>query len=192
MSTMVMILFVTVSAFATVKPNENARDATVALSKGRKVMKVCYVGTLKERVTINLYGQNGEIILTKKILSKEGFIQPFNFQGMKSGQYIFEVINSEGTFIEKVNYVKPVPNADLHLNVSKVSDTDKYELIVANQKRNNKITIQFLDKDYKALYKRLEENNDAFRQVYDLSAVKKDVKYVRVSNGMDIQIKEIN
>lgn len=160
-----LILSLLVAVSSTAFGNDVPGMAVVAW-KGSEVFKVIYKGTTTGRVTMNILDTNGRRMHSKTFTGVDGFICPVNFKGLESGNYVIELVASEGKYQEEINYTPFFELKSIH--VSKLlQDEGKFLLAVANA-QNEPIYVKIFDENEQIVYNESKTVDGDFAQVYKL------------------------
>lgn len=141
--------------------------------KGSEIFKVVYRGENVGKIKLAIYNNAGTTVYSETINGLDGFIYPINFKGLTSGEYTIEVQDATGKKIEKVVYQpeKKVagqsPKNTSNFHVSKLSETGKFLLTVAN-KESNVINITIFDSENNVLHTESKEIEGDFARVYKI------------------------
>ena len=76
--------------------------------KGSEVFKVIYKSETAGKVKLRIYNAESRVILTETFSNVDGFILPINFKGLDAGEYTIELIDANGSRLEKINFTKSV------------------------------------------------------------------------------------
>lgn len=143
----------------------NAGLAVVPV-KGSETFKVIYKGEVASRAKLVVYNSSSQIIFSETI-SGDGFIRPLNFEGMRAGEYSFEVTDASGKKTEKVVYTpaKMLAASKKVVHVSKVSNDNRF-LVSVKDAGAEKMTVSIYDVFNNLLFSETREVSGEFAQIY--------------------------
>lgn len=178
-------LLVTVGSFAangntTPVKERNEDQSKIAIIQGREVMKLVYLNEVSDRVSISVYNEKGQKLVSTSVKSKDGFIQPFNFTQVEEGEYTFEITDDSGTIIENISLDRTETNIS---TVYKIKDSDKYRLNVLSE--GDDITVKIMDEDLNVIHEDKFMDADSFSRIYDLSEHKGKGLYFTVKSDRE-------
>jgi hypothetical protein len=99
----------------------------------------------------------------------DGFLRPYNFDGLPEGQYTVKVEDENGKTVEKVNYKAGRVEKLIHLQ--KLQNENKYMLSISSPKPEDVFIYIFDEKD-NLIYNEIQSINGGFAQVYNLQDMK--------------------
>lgn len=135
------------------------------------IFKVIFKGEDIVHATLNVFSKDGSLVFTKDIKGTNGFIQPINFTGLRTGEYTIEVKNNSNTWMQSITYaIESGRNSATHLekstssikyvHVLKLQSDGKYLLSVSGTE-NEPIKVRiFNDNDDLLLSKTLMTEGD--------------------------------
>ena len=182
------VLFSTL-VFANGPDETKNSSASVAVMNpsGSSLFKVFYKSSKTGDVRVSILNASGKEVLTEKIKRMDGFVRPYNFQGLAEGEYTIQVENEDGKLVEKVNYASG--RVERLINVIKMNgDEGKYLLTVATKKASD-YTINIYDEAGNLAYNEKRAVNGEFAQVYNLKQLKTFTIEVTDSDGIAKSIK---
>lgn len=168
------VLFST-AVFAGGAPDKPASATGVAVMKqGESVFKVIYKGAQATNVKVSIYDAGNKLVLSETIKRMDGFMRPYEFEGMNEGEYTVVVADQDGERTEKISY----GDAGMKrlVNVVKISGDDRFLLTVAG-KGEGKVNINIFDGDDALVHHETRAFSKSFGQVYRLKNVKRDVTF---------------
>jgi len=164
----VMFVLISFVAFA-----NGTGDNKFVVIRGHEsgIFKVIFKGEDIVHATLNVFDKDGSLVFTKDIKGRNGFIQPINFSGLRSGEYTIEVKNDSNTWMHTINYSietgrnsatqleKSTPSIK-YVHVLKLQSDGKYLLSVSGTE-NEAIKVRiFNDNDDLLLSKTLMAEGD--------------------------------
>jgi len=93
--------FILISSFAFA--NDDNKFAVIP-GQETGIFKVIFEDQAIVNTTITVFDKAGKLVYTKAIKSKNGFILPMNFTGLRSGDYTIELKNGSTTWMQTINY----------------------------------------------------------------------------------------
>lgn len=176
------VLFST-AVFAGGTPDKPASATGVAvLKQGESVFKLIYKSAQAGSVKVSIYDAKSKLVFSETIKRKDGFIRPYEFDGMSKGLYTIEVTDQDGKQTEKISYGA----AEQLVSVVKISGEDRFLLTVAG-KGDGKVNINIFDGNDALIHHETKAFSNSFGQVYKLKNVKRDVTFeVSDENGSKI------
>lgn len=177
----VVAMVVAVSAFGNEEPS-NSKGLAVVPVKGSEIIKVIYKGEAPGKVKLNIYNEASELVFSESINGMDGFIRPLNFNGLKAGQYTFELIDATGKKVEKVDY-KPASSGK-YVHVSKLADSGKFLLAVSGR-GSESVDIKIFDANNNVVHTEVKSIDGSYAQVYNLKNVPGAVTF-QVTNSAGV------
>ena len=179
---MLSALVLSAAAFANSPvPVSNLDPDKVAIVKGGDSMKLVYTKEDQSQVMIKLLDQKGKEILSKKVKSEEGFIQPFNFKNLDEGTYTFEITDDDGTVKEEVNYTRYIARKNAISSVYQITGTSKYK--VSLESDGNPVMVEIKDSKGNVVHKEKIDAESSFSRTYDLSAISAQDLQFEITSG---------
>jgi len=172
-SILLTILAVAVNMSVFASDLDNAKDAAriaVATTAHPNVYNLVYNSAKSGMVKVVIKDQTGKVVLEDEILNQKGFIRPYNFKGMPTGNYNVVVIDAAGKTELAVAYSNAVINTVRKAEVKSL-ENNKYQLrLVGNTADAVEITIY--DRDGQTIHSEVLAQQGSFTRVYDLSKLK--------------------
>jgi hypothetical protein len=177
------VLFCTlVSARGTDETVNAISSVAVTNAFGSTLFKLYYKSIKQETVRVSISDEKGEMVFKETIKKVEGFMRPYNFEGLAEGQYFIQIEDESGKRVEKVNYKSG--KAEQLIHVQKLSnDENKYLLTIASAKEEN-VFIKIYDVDGTLVHYEAQSIAGEFAQVYDLNKVKSFTIEVTGKDGL--------
>jgi hypothetical protein len=147
------------------------KGSSVAVTNvaGSTLFKVYYKSERQAKVKISIINEKGRTIFDETINKVDGFLRPYNFDGLPEGQYTINVEDENGKTVEKVNYKSG--RVEKLIQVHKLMGENKYMLTILSPKPENVFIYIFDDKD-NLIHNEIQSINGQFAQVYNLQDVK--------------------
>lgn len=162
-----LVAFLLMSVVATFGNDEPKKSGLAVLPvKGSEVFKVIYTNEIANKVKVNLYNANSQIVFSESINNTDGFILPLNFSRLNFGEYKLELIDANGKRVESIVYqqAKSIDN----IRISKIYNAEgKFLVAVANPK-NEKVTVKIFDNFNNLLHTEVRSVSGDFAQVYNV------------------------
>ena len=178
LSVLFTALTLSVSAWAGTSLPLVETESQFAVVTSKEKVKLFYKGSEISNVSINLYNQKGDKLISYTVRKTDGFILPFGFENLEKGTYTIELTDNSGTRIETFDYNYEVAST-LKSSIYKVKGGDKYSLQVVNE-GVKPAEVYVYDNDRQLLHKFSSEFS--FTRILDLSEIKGNVM-IKVTNG---------
>lgn len=179
---LVGVLFSTlVFAYGTDEPGVTKSSVAVTRTAGSSLFKVFYTSYSKSDVKISILDKAGNSVFSEKIRHTDGFIRPYNFNGLKNGEYVITLQTNEGTKSELVNY--DGDKIEKYINIVKLSDDGKY-LLSARTEASDKINVSIYNHNNELVFLQDKSFEGEFAEVFNLKKLKAFTIEVTDSNGV--------
>jgi hypothetical protein len=134
--------------------NEGVSRKFAVVERNNGTFKVIYEGETEGNVKVNIINSSGEVVLSKAIYNKGGFILPLNFKRMKPGAYTIELVDATGKFAKMIQYSKKTHvNATVPVvHVTRLGNGNQYLLSISGGKPE-KLRIHVLDQTFNTVYR---------------------------------------
>lgn len=139
------------------------------------LFKVYYKAAEAANVKVSILNDENQEVFTETIRKVNGFVRPYNFQNLKEGEYTIRIDDGTQSQAEKVVYQSGKLEKLIQVRKMK-SDEGKY-LLTASGQGKEQITVNIYDSTDKIIYTELQQINDTFAQVYNLSQVKGGIAF---------------
>ena len=139
------------------------------------LFKVYYKAAETANVKVSILNDENQEVFTETIRKVNGFMRPYNFQNLKEGEYTIRIDDGTQSQAEKVVYQSGKLEKLIQVRKMK-SDEGKY-LLTASGQGKEQITVNIYDSADKIIYTELQQINDTFAQVYNLSQVKGGIAF---------------
>lgn len=144
----------------------NASSVVVLNSNGSNLFKVLYKGQHRTDVRVTIMDEKSNVVLTEMIRRKDGFIRPYNFDGLPEGKYTIQIQDEFGIQVEKVNYGSPSPLTYIHL--AKLSGGDDKYMINGLSPREEEIKVSIFDSNQELVFQEDRTVSGQFGEVLNL------------------------
>jgi hypothetical protein len=158
-----VLLCTAVFAFGTDESSSSSVEVTNC--SGSSLYKVYYSSQTPSDVKVTILDNSGKILFTERIRKTDGFIRPYNFQGMKEGEYFISVESIRNSYSKKVTYNGG--RIDKVINLVKISDEGKF-LLSARSKGQDKISVNVYNQLNELVFSKESVIAGEFAQVYNL------------------------
>ena len=169
------VLF-SVVAFA----NESENNFVVIRGAESGTFKVIFKGEEQVRATVNIFDKAGQLVFTKGITGKNGFILPVNFVGLEQGEYAIEVKQGTNTWTRTVNYAVAAPvvkNSSIqNVHVAKLANEGKY-LVSISTKEEQFVRVNIFDINDELLHTETRKADGDLAIIFDVKDASGEVKF---------------
>jgi hypothetical protein len=147
------------------------KGSSVAVTNviGSTLYKLYYKSEKKGTVKISIIDEKGRSIFDETMKKVDGFLRPYNFEGLPEGQYSIKVEDENGKTVEKVNYKSG--RVEKLIGVHKLVGENKYLLSIASPKPED-VFIYIFDDNDNLVYNEIQSIKGEFAQVYNLNDMK--------------------
>jgi hypothetical protein len=147
------------------------KGSSVAVTNvaGSTLYKVYYKSERPCIVKVSIIDEKGHTIFNETMKKMDGFLRPYNFDGLPEGQYTVKVEDENGKTVEKLNY--KAGRVEKLIHVQKLPNENKYMLSISSPKPED-VFIYFFDEKDNLVYNEIQSINGAFAQVYNLQDMK--------------------
>jgi len=158
------LLGVIVTALGSDEPRK--AGLVVVPLKGNETFRVIYKAESTNKVKLNIYDLNSELIFSEVINESNGFILPLNFKGLAFGEYTLEVIDALGKKIERISYQPSI--ASNHIRIAKISNNENKFLVSVVNQGSEKVTVKIFDTFNNLVHNEIMNVEGNFAQVYSV------------------------
>jgi hypothetical protein len=124
----ISLLMVGVLLCTLVSANDTDESTTssvaVTNASGSSLFKLYYTAYLVTDVKVTILNSSGKTVFAEKFKKTDGFIRPYNFEGLAEGDYTIAIENTDDRRTEKVHYNGG--KIEKHINIEKLTDEGKY------------------------------------------------------------------
>jgi hypothetical protein len=165
------VLFSTlVFANGTDKPSTSESSVAVLNSSGSNLFKVFYKAPHSNKVKVSILNEKNEVLFSETLRKMDGFVRPYNFDGLPEGDYVIQIEDEFGKQTEKVKY--NAGKIEKIVNVTKSAEAGKY-LLTGISKSKDTIHVLIYDSANQLLFEENLQVNGEFGQMYNLKYVAK-------------------
>ena len=166
----VSVLFCTlVFANGTDDPSSGSSSVVVVNANGSNLFKVFYKANRFGNVKVSILNQNQDIVFSETLRKINGFMRPYNFDGLPKGTYTIQVEDAFGKRLEKVNYSTYQSKVFVHL-AKLAGDENKYAL-TGRAFKPDEIQVRIYDAYHQLVFEESRKVAGEFGQVYNLKNV---------------------
>ena len=152
----------------------------VSFLKQGTTVKVFYKAATASDVNVRIYDTHGNLKFKETLRKVDGFVRPYNFDGLQKGDYIIEVTDRTGQYVEKVKNSAESNRPQARL-IRLQGDERKYLLTISNQK-NERLFVKIFDTQGELVYEEPADITSNFSQVYNLE---------RISNKFRVEVTDV-
>jgi hypothetical protein len=147
------------------------KGSSVAVTNvaGSTLYKVYYKSERPGKVKVSIIDEKGFTIYEETMTKMDGFLRPYNFDGLPEGEYTVNVEDENGKTVEKVNYKSGRVEKLIH--VQKLHEENKYLLSIVSPKPED-VFIYIFDESNNLVYNEIQSIKGEFGQVYNLKDMK--------------------
>jgi len=172
MKTTILAALLTVIGAATLaKTIDSTGNAQVRIIANlhNESYKLIYSSETDGPVKFMLMDSEGQILYSEKHSNMKGFIQEFNFEGMPSGDYTFEVTSPSQTFIEAMTYLS---RQDELAGKLKINEAEPNRLAVtASDLGTTDLKLYIFDDNQDLVFTEKLDNVDLVNKIYDVNQI---------------------
>ena len=161
------VLFSTlVFANDTVDPAEGSSALAVSNANGSKLVKVFYKAQGLGNVKVSILNDKKEVVFREKVKKTGGFMRPYNFEGLKEGEYTVKIEDAFGNYTEKVTYSGGRIKTLIRF-IKLQGEEDRYALTGRSHKEE-RLTVRFYDAAHQLVFEQRHKVEGEFGEVYNL------------------------
>ena len=162
----VSVLFCTlVFANGTEDPSSGKSSVRVLNANGSNLFKVFYKANRFGNVKVSILNQNQQVVFSEILRRIDGFMRPYNFDGLPDGAYTIQIEDAFGKRLEKINYTTNKISTYVHL--AKLSGGNKYAL-TGRAFKEDQIQVRIYDAAHQIVFEANRKVNGEFGEVYNL------------------------
>jgi hypothetical protein len=163
----VSVLFCTqVFANGTEDPSKVVSSVGVMNSNGSSLFRVMYKAPSYNNIKVSIINDRQEVVFTETLRKMNGFMRPYNFDGLPLGAYTIQIEDSFGKQIEKVNYGLAKSETLIHL--AKLSGEDTKYILTGLSTTEDEIQVRIYDSLHQLLYEESRKVVGQFGEIYNL------------------------
>jgi hypothetical protein len=159
------VLFCTVVFASGTDENPSSASQVAIMKNGSSTFKLIYKGSSASDVKVAIYDAKNKLVFSERVKNSDGFLRPYNFDGLAEGEYTIAITDESGKRVEKVAYQSGTINK--LVNVKKIGDEQKY-LLTAGGKGAETIRVNIFDSAQTLLHTESKSIKADFAQVYSL------------------------
>jgi len=147
-----------------------ASSVAVTNASGSTLVKLFYKSPESGDVKVTITDPSDKVVFSEKIRGTDGFLRPYNFEGLSVGQYTVSVEDNTGEHLEKIAYT--AGKVQKLVGIVKLTEEGKF-LVTASPRGLSKINVNVYDGSSKLIYsKEHAVKNDfaAILNIKDLSS----------------------
>lgn len=147
------------------------KGSSVAVTNniGSTLYKVYYKSERLGNVKVSIIDEKGNTLFDERMNKVDGFLRPYNFQGLPEGQYTVKVEDDNGKTVEKVNY--KAGRVEKLIHVRKLAEDNKYMLSICSPVPED-VYIYIFDEKDNLIHNEIQSVRGEFAQVYNLKGIK--------------------
>ena len=161
-----------VFANGTDDPSKMTSSVALLNLKGSNIVKVLYKAPRLGKVKISIINERDERIFRETIRGMDGFIRPYNFDGLPDGAYTIEIEDVFGKQVEKLNYhwgkIDNSGNTGKLIRLAKLPGTETKYLLTGLAQNEDDIQVRIYDEDSKLVFEENRRVLGEFGKIYDL------------------------
>ena len=166
----VSVLFCTlVFANGTDDPSSGSSSVTVLNPNGSNLFKVIYKASRFGNVKVSILNEKQDVVFSETIRKINGFLRPYNFDGLPDGTYIIQVEDAFGKRLEKVNYSGYQSKVFVHL--AKLAGEGNKYVLTGRALTEDEIQVRIYDGYHNLVFEDLRKVAGEFGQVYNLKNI---------------------
>ena len=150
-------------------PIKGSSSVAVTNVTGSTLYKVYYKSDRPGKVKVSIINEKGNTIFDETLKKVNGFLRPYNFDGLPEGKYTIKVEDEYGKTVEKINY--KLGRVEKLIQVHKLPGENKYLLSISSPKPED-VFIYIFDDKGNLVHNEIQSINGDFAQVYNLTEVK--------------------
>lgn len=140
----------------------------VGVMKTGSLVKVFYKASTVSNVRVTIYNASNKEVFSEVLKQVDGFLRPYNFEGLPYGEYTIEVADNNQRSVERVDYQEE--KVKQLAKLVKVAGDGKFFLMIPN-KAQNKFTIRIFSQDGSLLHIEEKETDTDFSGLYNLTNI---------------------
>jgi hypothetical protein len=163
------VLFCTlVFANGTDEPIAPASSVAVTNSSGSSLFKLYYSAYTAADVKVSIFNQSGRLVFTERLRKTDGFIRPYNFEGLEVGDYTIQIENTEGKRVERVHY--NAGKIEKLINIVKLAEEGKYLLSITSKRADN-VNVNIYNDNDELIHSQKCFVNNEFAEVINVKGI---------------------
>jgi hypothetical protein len=163
----VSVLFCTlVFANGTDDPSVGSSSVVVLNANGSNLFKVFYKANRFGKVKVSILDQDQQVVFSETLRKINGFMRPYNFDGLQEGVYTILIEDMFGTRSEKVNYTVIRSKTFVRL-VKLTGEGNKYAL-TGRAFKEDEIRVRIYDAANEMVFEKGYKVAGEFGELYNL------------------------
>jgi len=151
-------------------PIKGSSSVAVTNSMGSTLYKVYYKSDRPGKVKVSIIDEKGYTVLNETMRKMDGFIRPYNFDGLPEGQYTIKVEDETGKTVEKINYKSG--RVEKLIRIKKLASEDNKYLLSISSPKPEDVFIYIFDDKGNLVFNEIQSIKKDFAQVYNLMEMK--------------------
>jgi hypothetical protein len=148
---------------------------------GSSLFKLYYSAYMAGDVRVTILNQSEKIVFTEKMRKTDGFIRPYNFEGLAVGDYTIQIENREGKHVEKIHY--NAGKIEKLINIVKLTEEGKYLLSVSSKSADH-VNVNIYNAFSELIHSESRYINRDFAEVINLKGIDAFTIEVTDSKGL--------
>jgi len=163
----VSVLFCTlVFANGTDDPSSGSSSVVVLNANGSNLFKVFYKANRFGNVKVSILNQYQDVVFTETLRKLNGFMRPYNFDGLPDGTYTILIEDAFGKRLEKVNYSAYQNKVFVHL--AKLAGEGNKYVLTGRTFKDDEIQVRIYDAYHQMVFEESRKVAGEFGQIYNL------------------------
>ena len=166
----VSVLFCTlVFANGTDDPSSGSSSVVVLNANGSNLFKVYYKANRFGNVKVSIINEKQDVVFSETLRKINGFMRPYNFDGLPDGTYTILVEDAFGKRLEKVSYSPYQSKVFVHL--SKLAGEGNKYVLTGRAFNEDEISVRIYDTYHNLVFEEFRKVAGEFGQIYNLKHV---------------------
>jgi hypothetical protein len=164
------VLFCTlVFANGTDDPSSGSSSVVVLNATGSNLFKVFYKASRYGNVKVSIVDQNQQVVFSETLRKINGFMRPYNFDGLPEGAYTIQIEDVFGRRLEKVNYAA-IRN-DTFVRLVKLPGAENKVALTGRAFKGDNIQVRVYDAAHQLVFEKNQKVAGEFGEIYNLKDV---------------------
>jgi hypothetical protein len=169
------------------EPTESRTSVSVTNSAGSSLVKVLYKAEQSGSVKISIFNEDKDLIFSESLRSVNGFVRPYNFDGLPAGLYTVQLEDKEGMRSKQIDYT--AGKIEKHVSIVKLTEPGKY-LLSINSKASDRISVNVYNENSELIHSQMKDVEHSFAEVLNLKDINNFTIEVADSRGLLKSIKK--
>lgn len=161
------VLFCTL-VFANGTDESTSSSVAVTNCSGSSIFKLYYTDYRATDVKVSIVDASGKNVFSEKLKRTDGFIRPYNFEGLDAGDYSIEIENAGGKRVERVHYHGG--KIEKQITLVKLADEGKY-LFSVTSRASDLVSINIYNAYDELIHTQDQIVNKEFAEVINLKGI---------------------